>query len=512
MMLRVRQRRLSQTPAGARGTVAVLVCAFLSGCIFPAMGPNYKRPAVTLPTSYRIESTEAADIVNTAWWKAFGDEYLNALIAQALATNSDILIAAAHIQAFDGRLETTNSHFFPQLGYDVGFERDQRSQEVPELLRIGQPVTFNQWKYMATISYEADLWGRVRRSYEAGRAELLSSEQARHTVMLTVVTTVASTYVQLLELDRQLEIAKGTLASFQSTVALLDKKYHGGSATDIDVAKARAELDDQAAVIPQLERDIAFLENQLSTLVGHDPGPVPRGRFDGLTLEAVPGGIPADVLTRRPDVLSAEQDLVAANASIGIAKTGYFPNFSLTSAFGQSSDQTEWLLAKTARTGVLAIDLIGPVFTFGKVAGEVREARAETKAQTERYLQTIQNALREVDDALVYNQKARERVTALDMHVADVRNVDRLAKLRYQGGKYTDLDVLEADRKVLNSENEEIQGVMDEYSALVSVFKAMGGGWMAEQDKKTASNAGAAKPPASDNTQNPTATKDVIAQ
>ena len=533
MMLRAAQgRRLSRATAGARGIVAALACAILSGCLFPAMGPNYKRPVVPLPTNYRIESTEAVDVVNTEWWKGFGDENLNALIATALASNSDILIAAAHIQAFDGRLETTNSHYFPQLGYDVGLERDQRSQEVPELLRIGQPITFNQWKYMATISYEVDLWGRVRRSYEAGRAELLSSAQARHTVMLTVVTSVASTYIQLLELDRQLEIAKETLASFQTSVDLLDKKFHGGSATDIEVAKARADLDDQAAVIPQIEKDIAFLEDQLSTLVGHNPGPIPRGRLDKLTLETVPGAIPSDVLYRRPDVLGAEQDLVAANAKIGIAKTGYFPTFALTSSYGQSSDQTQWLLAKTARTGFLAIDLIGPIFTFGKVEGEVREARAETKAETEKYQQTIQTALREVDQALVYNQKARERLALLNQHVEDLRNVDRLTRLRYQGGKFTDLDVQDADRKLLNSENEQISGVMDEYSALVAVFKAMGGGWMTEldkqkaqqdkdnkkaqhdkkdeQDKKTASNASAAKLSASDDARNPTATtKDV---
>jgi multidrug efflux system outer membrane protein len=497
----------------ARAVAAALACAALSGCLFPAMGPNYKRPVVPLPTNYRIESTEASDVVNTEWWKGFGDENLNELIATALKSNSDILIAAAHIQAFDGRLETTNSHFFPQLGYDVGLERDERSQEVPELLRIGQPITFNQWKYLGTISYEADLWGRVRRSYEAGRAELLSSEQARHTVMLTVVTSVASTYIQLLELDRQLEIAKDTLASFQTSVDLLDKKFHGGSATDIDVAKARADLDDQAAVIPEMEKDIAFLEDQLSTLVGRNPGPIPRGRLDKLTLETIPGGIPTDVLYRRPDVLGAEQDLVAANAKIGIAKTGYFPSLSLTSSFGQSSDQIQWLLAKTARTGVLAIDLIGPIFTFGKVQGEVREARAETKAQTERYQQTIQTALREVDQALVYNQKARERLALLNQHVDELRNVDRLTRLRFQGGKFTDLDVQDADRKLLNSENEQIQGVMDEYSALVAVFKALGGGWMAEQDKKdkkdqqdkkTASNASAAGVSAS--APNPTST------
>jgi outer membrane protein, multidrug efflux system len=495
---------------------AVWIClaaGALTGCLFPAMGPDYKRPKPPLPTAWRVDASESADLVNAQWWKGFGDENLNTIISQALVSNADLLIATARVEEFAAKLETNNSHYFPQIGYDVGLERDQRSQEVPELLRIGQPITFNQWKYMATISYEADLWGRVRRSYEAARAQLLSTEEARHTVMLTVATTVANTYIQMLEADRRLEIARQTLESFEATLALTDKRFHGGSATDIDVARARADLEDQAAVIPELERNVAFLEDQLSTLIGLNPGPMPRGRLDQLALMPVPEGIPADVLTRRPDVRAAEQDLVAANATIGIAKTEYFPTFSLTSAFGQSSDQTQWLLAKTARTGILAIDFIGPIVTFGRVEGDVRKAKAQTKVETARYLQTIQNALREVDDALVFNEKSRARLAALKRHVLAVQEVDRLAKLRYKGGSYTELDVYIADRKVLASQNEEIHAVLDEYLALVSVFKAMGGGWMFEQDKNMASNtsAGSSSSAAKADARIPTATKEATA-
>ena len=482
-----------------------LAAGALAGCLFPPMGPNYKRPDVPLPTKWRVDLSQAADITNTDWWKMFGDEDLDNLIGQALVSNSDLLIAAARIEEFDGKLETSNSHYFPQIGADVGFERDVRSQEVPELLRPGQPATFNQFRYGLTVAYEFDLWGRVRRSYEAARAQLLSTEDARHTVMLTVVTTVASTYIQLLEQDRELEIAQQTLSSLQTTLALTDKKYHGGSATDIDVGRARAEVEDQAAVIPDIERNIAFLEDNLSTLTGHDPGPIPRGRLDKLVLLSVPGGIPADVLARRPDVLAAEENLIAANATIGIAKTGYFPNFALTSTYGQSSDQTQWLLAQTARTGVLAIDFIGPIVSFGRVEGDVKKAKAQTKAETQLYLQTIQNALKEVDDSLVYNEKSRARAAALNRHVSALQEVDRLAKLRYEGGSYTDLDVFDADRKVYASQNEEIHGVRDEYLALVSVFKAMGGGWMVAQDKQAAASASA-------NAQNPNTTKDVTAK
>ena len=475
------------------------------------MGPDYKRPNVPLPATWRVDLKEAADVTNTAWWNAFGDQDLNNLINQALTANLDILIAAARIEEFDGKLESVNSHYFPHIGYDVGFERDQRSNEVPELLRPGQPTTFNQWRYQGTISYELDLWGRVRRSYEAARAQLLSTEDARHTVMLTVATSVASTYIELLQRDRELEIAKQTLESLQATISLTERKYHGGSATDIDVARARAEFEDQAAVIPDVERQIAILEDSLSTLIGRDPGPIPRGRLDQLVLLPVPGGIPADVLTRRPDVLAAEQNLIAANAAIGIAKTEYFPTFSLTSAYGQSSDQTQWLLAKTARTGVLAIDFIGPIFTFGRVEGDVKKAKAQTKAATDRYLLTIQTALKEVDDALVFSKKSKERVAALDRHVAAQQDVDRLAKIRFEGGSFTDLEVLIADRKVYGAQNEEVYGVRDEYLALISVYKAMGGGWMVEHDKQVAdeSHASVQAPSATASAQIPTTTNDV---
>jgi multidrug efflux system outer membrane protein len=470
-----------------RAWAASVTCVLLTGCIHP-MGPNYKRPPVPLPTSWRVEIKDAADITNSPWWRAFGDENLDRLIDQALHANADLLIATARVEQFAAKLESTHSQFFPQLGADLGFERDQRSQEVPELLRPGQPPAFDQYKGLLTISYELDLWGRVRRSYEASRAQLLATQQARHTVMLTVVTSVAGTYFTLLAQDRELELARQTRDSLKATWELTDKKYHGGSATDIDVGVAQAEYEDQVALIPDIERRIAFLEDSLSTLLGRNPGPIARGRLENLVLMSVPGGIPADVLTRRPDVLAAEQDLVGANARIGIAKSEYFPTFSLTSSYGQSSDMTRWLLARTARTGDLAIDLMGPIFTFGRVEGDVRAARAETKEQQIRYLQTVQTALREVDDALVANEKARVRAAALGRHTATLQNVDYLTRKRFQGGSSTHLDLLYADRSVYAAQTQANTAQREELLALVAVFKAMGGGWMLGQDQALANS------------------------
>jgi outer membrane protein, multidrug efflux system len=470
----------------SRMAVLCLACALLGGCILKPMGPNYKRPEVPLPTAWRVEPVqpaEAVEITNTSWWRGFGDDHLDEFIEQALRANYDILIATARVEEFAGKLQSVNSHYFPEFGGHVGFERDQRSEEVPEILPPGQPVTFNQYKAFLTTSYEFDLWGRVRRSYEASKAQLLSTGQARHTVMLTVVTSVAATYIELLVADRELEVAQQTLDNMKQIWDLTVVKYHGGSATDIQVGEAQAEYEDQAAVIPTLKREIAVLEDSLSTLLGRNPGPISRGRLDKLALMAVPSDIPSTILTRRPDVRAAEQDLVAANASIGIALTEYFPTFSLTGSYGQSSDMTQWMLAQTARTGNLFIDLVGPLYTFGRVEGDVARARADTKAQTDRYLLTVQTALREVDDALVSNEQTRLRVEALKRYLSSRQSVAATTKVRYEGGSSTDLDVMRAQQRVFNAENEETEGERNEFLALVAVFKALGGGWMTEQDK-----------------------------
>jgi multidrug efflux system outer membrane protein len=457
----------------------------LAGCLTPPVGPNYKRPVAPLPTSWRIDPAEAADVTNTAWWQQFGDPDLDSLIGEALVANSDILIAAARIEQFDGKLEVSNSHKYPQFGIEAGFMRNFRSLEVPEELgRSGQPATYNVMKIGPTIDFEFDLWGKVRRANEAARAELLSTKEAHHTVMLTVVTTVANNYIQLLELDRELALAQQTLDSLKKALDLTDQKYHGGSATLLTVGQVRAEVANQEAAIPQLERGIASLENGLSTLAGRNPGPIKRGRLDKLVLAPVPEGVPSDVLSRRPDVLVAEQDLVAANARIGVAKSGYFPSVPLTGMYGVASDMLRYILAHDAGGGFYDLQLLGPLLSFGKVQGDVRKARAEAKENVEHYLQSVRVALQEVNDALIADVDSKTRLAALKRRVTALREVDQLTQMRFEGGESTLLDVFESDRQVYAAQSQETQGIGDEYIALISVYKAMGGGWMIEQDKQ----------------------------
>jgi len=249
-------------------------------------------------------------------------------------------------------------------------------------------------------------------------------------------------------------------------------------------------------MIPPIERDIALIENAMSILLGRNPAPVHRRSLDTLKLPPVPQGVPSDVLYRRPDVVAAEQTLVAANAKIGVAKSQYFPTISLTSALGLASDQLQWLMARTARDGDISLGLAGVLFDGGRIDGDVRNAEALQKLMAEAYLQSVQTALREVEDSLVSRTKAGELVLAQAQRLQWLREVSKLARLRFEGGQSTYLEVLEADRQVLLAQDQQAQGLRDQYGALVSVYKAMGGGWMVEQDKLRAPKAAPADAPA----------------
>jgi len=447
------------------------------------VGPDYKRPEVPLPTAWRAEPLDAADVANTAWWEGFGDADLTALIQAALEANKDLRVATYRVEEYDARLQVTNAASYPQVTYNVSGTRAQRSQEQPALLRPGTPPSYNSFAIGANFGWEVDLWGKLKRSNELARAELLSTEEARRAVMLTVVSAVATSYVQLLGLDQQLALARQTQTNRQSSLDLVEKKYKGGSATRLAVAQARALVDEIAANVPQLEREIASVENALSVLLGRNPGRITRRGIDKLALPRVPQGVPSDVLTRRPDVLAAEQTLVAANARIGVAKAQYFPTISLTGALGLASDDLRWLLARTARTGEVNRSLLGTLFDAGRIAGDVRQAEAVQKQMVERYLQAVQSALQEVEDALIYRAKSGEQIGALNRQVESRQEVAKLSRMRFEGGESTYLEVLDAERQVYAAQTQQSSSWRDQYLALIAIYKAMGGGWMVEQDK-----------------------------
>ncbi|MEO8675562.1 MAG: efflux transporter outer membrane subunit, partial [Casimicrobiaceae bacterium] len=387
---------------GARTSFVVALA--LAGC---TMGPDYRRPAVLAPDAFRFAAKEAADSANLEWWKQFGDPVLDALIAEALANNRNIKVAVANVEQAAGVFTQTRSQWFPQTGYGLTGAR-ARSSEAGATPILERTIPNPQSAYEAALnaSWEIDLWGRIRRQSEAARANLLGTDDARRGVILSLVASVATDYLQLRGLDEQLDVAKRTLGTYSESVKLFELQFKYGQVSQMNVAQAQSQYESAATQIPQIESQIAQTENAISILLGRNPGPVARGKsiYD-LALPPVPAGVPSQLLERRPDLMQSEEALIAANAQIGAAKALYFPAISLTGAFGTASADLSKLFTGPSRTWSYAGQLVGPIFTFGAVSGQVALAEAAQQAALYNYQISIQNAFADVDNALVANQK-----------------------------------------------------------------------------------------------------------
>jgi len=454
----------------------------LSGCL---LGPNYERPAVDAPPAFRFAESDAKDLVNTAWWEQFQDPALNALIATALADNKDVKIAAARVEQFLGQFVTTRSQLFPQVA--AGF--DAQRQRVPlgsTQLPAGVGPVFNQFQATLSASWEIDFFGKLRRQTEAARANLLASEEGRRATILTLVASVASSYVNLLSLDRQLDIAKSTAASRAASVNVFQLRFSGGEVSQMELAQSQSEYEASLATIPQIELQIAQQEDALSILLGHNPGNIARDReLDDLALPAVPAGLPSELLERRPDLRQAEQDLIAANALIGAARALYFPSISLTGLFGSASTRFSSLFTGPARVWSYAGAVTLPIFTAGGIGGQVKQAEAQQQQALFEYQKSIQVAFQEVADALVSLQKTREQLVVQGSQVDALRTYARLARLRFEGGYTSYIEVLDAERSLFNAQLSyaQTQGVV--FTSAVSLYKAMGGGWVTDAEHMT---------------------------
>jgi multidrug efflux system outer membrane protein len=370
------------------------------------------------------------------------------------------------------------------LAFGSPISRQRLSQERPVPLPPDTLIYNNSFEVSASLSWELDIWGRIRRSNEAALAELLSAEEAQRALLMTLVSDVATGYIQLLFLDSELQILRRSLASSMESLAIFTAKVEGGSASQLQLAQVRAAYEQAASLIPGKERDITQQENALSLLIGSGPGPIRRGStLESLVVPAVPQGIPSQVLERRPDVRKAEQDLIAANARIGVAKTEYFPTISLTGNFGYSSTDLSKIGQRTANFGLFGNNLLGPLFTSGRIEGNVAQTEAIQKEMVQVYLRAILTAFREVDDALIYNQKSSEQFVIQGRQVDALKEYATLMRKRYEGGYSNLLDVLGAERTLYAGELSRVQTQRDVYSALVAVYKSMGGGWIVEAEK-----------------------------
>ncbi len=466
-------------------TVVVLVF-LLVGCM---LGPDYRRPAINTPESFRFEEKDARDTANTNWWREFEDPVLDALIAEALSNNRTVMSAAANIEKAVGVLMQTRSPLFPQLSASGNASRERSS---------GASTAFNprsSFQLAASASWEIDLWGRIRRLSEAAQASLLASEEARRGVILSLVASVANSYIQLCGLDDQLKIAHRTLTAYGESVRLFELQFAHGQVSQMTVEQARSQYETAAAAIPKIESQIAQTENALCALLGRNPGPVERGKaISELRVPAVPAGLPSQLLERRPDLAQAEQNLVAANAQIGAAKALYFPTISLTAALGTQSSELANLFTGPSRIWSYAGSFTGPIFKAGEIAGQVKQAEAGQQAALHDYQNAILNAFSDVENALVSRQKLNEQLKAQEALVASLKEYARLAWLQYHGGYTPYLTVLDAESQLFQSELSLSETKTSVLTSLVSIYKAMGGGWVNEAEKLTGAAAPAVSP------------------
>ncbi|PWV59287.1 efflux transporter outer membrane subunit [Plasticicumulans acidivorans] len=459
-----------------------VACAVsLGGC--SALGPDYERPPLEVPGHWRLDPAQTSELVNGAWWEQFGDPQLNTLIGIALDENRDLRIAVARVEEYLGRYGATRADQFPQVaaGADAGHGRTAESQRLP-----GSAATASQFDVNLGASFELDLWGRLRRATEAAQADLLAQQEARQTVVLTLVSSVANAYISLRELDQRLTITRTTLQSRAESMHLAQRRFEVGLTPELDARQAESEYESTRAMVPQLEQAIVQQENALSLLLGRNPGPIVRGRtLVELRRPVVPAGLPSDLIERRPDIRQAEQQLVAANAQIGIARAAYFPVVSLTGALGSVSPQLSSLFGGPARAWSYGAGLSVPVFTAGKIAGQVQAAEAVQQQTLENYRKTVQTAFAEVENALVAASKTSEQLEAQARQVEALRSYLRLARLRYDNGYTSYLEVLDAERNLFSAELSLAQTRGSELSTLVNLYKAMGGGWVDEAARRS---------------------------
>jgi multidrug efflux system outer membrane protein len=456
--------------------VAAVVAVGAAGC---TVGTDYVRPDVSTPAKWRIDHGTAAEVVDTKWWQQFGDPVLDELVESALRENLDVRIAAARVDQFVGALAATRSQLFPQIGYGADANRVKLSQLGQPPLPPGADRYFSLYQAQLGASWQLDLFGRVRRLGEAAQAQVYASEQARRGVVLSLVSSVTSSYIVLRALDRQLEIAQATATNFTESVRIFELRFKAGVVSQTELSQVTSQAQQALAAIPAFEDAIAAQENLISILLGREPGPIPRGRtLDQLIAPAIPADLPSTLLARRPDILQAEQNLVAANANVGATKALYFPNISITGALGTVSTTFSDLLSGAANTAAVGANVAGPIFTFGGIRGQVDAAQAQNRQAELFYRRTVLNALRETNDALTGSQKKAREYEMQRKRVDALREFARLSTLRFDKGVSGYLDVLVAENELFAADLATTRLQADRYVQVVNVYQAMGGGWV----------------------------------
>jgi multidrug efflux system outer membrane protein len=456
--------------------IPLLALPLVAGCM---VGPNYKRPTVNIPPTYHGPAPSAAPsgpaIGNEKWFQVFKDPVLDKLIRTALLNNYDVRIAATRVLEAQAQLGITRSNEYPSasLGAQIF------TQQTAKITRVFPSYQANAGRVSVSAIWDLDFWGKYRRATEAARAELLATDWGRRAVISSVVATVASSYFDLRALDAELAIAKSTLASRQDSLRLTRVLAEHGSASQIDVSQSEQLVYTAAAAIPELERQIGQQENFLSTLLGENPGPVPRGLplVEQPAPPIVPAGLPSELLARRPDILEAENVLIAANANIGVVKAELFPDISLTVTGGLESYALSRLFGGQAQNYFGAINLTQPIFEAGALRSGIRLAKEQQQQMLLSYEQTILNAFRQVSDALIAYQKDREYRGQQEKLTQAARQTDDLSQILYHNGGASYLQVLTSETNLFSAQLNLVQAELNERLSLVQIYQALGGGW-----------------------------------
>jgi multidrug efflux system outer membrane protein len=457
----------------------LLLVIFVAGC---SVGPDYTRPSTSLPDSlYFQDSTVVLDSTtiaasDTSWWDLFGDTVLTRLVRTALQENNDVRIAAARVEEFLGYYGVAKSDFFPKVNAEFGASRGQRG--FPGDGESKRP-TINYFNVNVSATWEIDLWGKIRRANEAAEANLLAAEETRRGIVLTVVSLVAESYIDLLALDKQLSIANQTVASRENSLELFNQRFEKGDVSELELNQIESQYWLAKSQVPLIEKNIAQLEHAISVLLGRMPGRIPRGRLlDSLEVPVIPEGIPSQILEQRPDVRVAEEQLISANAQIGVAKSLYFPSISLTGLFGVASGDLSNLFQSTSQIWNVGGGVLQPIFRWGEISGQVDAAEAVQRQMLYGYVQAVQNAFRDAEDALVERSRTLEQRDAQERQVEALRSYEKLARLRYREGVTSYLEVLDAERSLFSTELEYTLTQAGSHKSVIGIYRAFAGAWV----------------------------------
>ncbi len=455
------------------------VC-WLASC---TLYPKYSRPEMAVPAEWRIPTEEAADVSNVCWWKQFGDPVLDHYVDEALANNQDLKTAIYRVEEFVAKLGIARSYLYPQLSGSAAAGRDKLSTTL-QPIQPGVDAISDSYTLLMNASYQLDIWGKIRSATDVALANLMAQIEARRTVVLTLVSSVARTYIQIRELDQELLVSQETLKTRVVSYDLAKTRYELGLTSEMQVQQSLSEVESAQVELDRIRIAIALQEDLLCVLLGKPPTYVERGKILAEILQppSVPVALPSQVIGQRPDILQAEQNLIAANAKIGIARAEFFPQISLTGTYGVEGSEWNSLFTKPSTVWAYAANLLQEIFTGGRLTSNLKLTKAQKLSLLHEYENTILNAFQEVNDALISHKISLEIVKEQKERVNTLAEYLRLATLRYDDGLTDYLTVLDAERQLFEAQLYYAKSQGEVFFTLIDIYKSLGGGWVVDAD------------------------------